>query len=183
MKHYQVENVFLYTSRHFPPCSYSEKQCFVRWLSCLQYLSSLNNYLETNNCSDQNNFHYLVNVLFQIVLLLRLMSVWNIIQLIMSMFTIHVIFHLIPIRKSSSFWDNCLVYSTSLVSNKNLGSNNCSVDNNFHLLVNLLSPIALLFTLMSVWNIIQFRMSIFTLHFIFPLFVFRKAVLCAITFL
>ena len=48
------------------------------------------------------------------------------------MLTIHVIFYLIPIQKSSSFCDNCLVYSASLVSNNYLGSNNCSVDNNLH---------------------------------------------------
>ena len=86
-------------------------------------------------------------------------------------------------QKSCALCDNCLVYSTSLVSNYYLGSNKCSVENNFHFLVNVLNPIALMFRLLSVWNIIQLRMSIFTLHVISPLFLFRKAVLCEITVL
>ena len=71
----------------------------------------------------------------------------------------------------------------SLVSNNYLGSNKCSVDNNFRLLVNVLFPIALQFRLLSAWNIILFRML--SLHFtsFSPLFLFRKAVLCAITVL
>ena len=40
-------------------------------------------------------------------------------------------FRLVPIQNSSALWDNCLVYSTSLISNIYLGSNKCSVDNNF----------------------------------------------------
>ena len=71
----------------------------------------------------------------------------------------------------------------SLVSNNYLGSNKCSVDNNFRLLVNVLFPIALQFRLLSAWNIILFRML--SLHFtsFSPLFLFRKAALCAITVL
>ena len=53
----------------------------------------------------------------------------------------------------------------------------------FILEVNVLFPIALQFRLLSEWNIIQLRMSIFTLHVIFPWFLFRKAVLCVITVL
>ena len=121
--------------------------------------------------------------MFPIALMFRLLYVWNIIQLRMSIFTLHFISALVPIQKSSALWDKGIVYSTSLISNNYLGSNNCSVENNFHLLVNLLFTIALLFRLMSVWNIIQLRMSIFTLHVISPLFLFRKAVLCAITVL
>ena len=70
-----------------------------------------------------------------------------------------------------------------LVSNNYLGSNKCSVDNNFRLLVNVLFPIALQFRLLSAWNIILFRML--SLHFtsFSPLFLFRKAALCAITVL
>ena len=71
----------------------------------------------------------------------------------------------------------------SLVSNNYLGSNKCYVDNNFRLLVNVLYPIALQFRLLSAWNIILFRML--SLHFtsFSPLFLFRKAALCAITVL
>ena len=116
-----------------------------------------------------------MNLLFPIALLFRLMSVWNIIQLRMSIFTLHVISALVPIQKSSALWDNCLVYSTSLVSNNYLGSNNCSVENNFHLLVNLLFPIGFLFRPLSVWNIIQLRMSIFTLHVISALVPIQKS--------
>ena len=116
-----------------------------------------------------------MNVLFPSVFLFRVLSVWNIIQLRMSIFTLHVISALVPIQKSSALWDNCLVYSTSLVSNNYLGSNNCSVENNFHLLVNLLFPIGFLLRLLSVWNIIQLRMSIFTLHVISALVPIQKS--------
>ena len=51
-------------------------------------------------------------------------------------FTLHIIFPLVPLQKSCALRDNCLVYITSLVSNNYLGSNNCSVENKFHLLVN-----------------------------------------------
>ena len=129
-----------------------------------------NNYLGSNKSSVENAFDLQVNVLFPIVLQFRLLSVWNIIQLRTSIFTLHVIFPLVTIQKSRALCDYCLVYSTSQVSNNYLGSNNCSVDNNFHLLVNVLFPIALQFRLLSVWNIIQLRMSIFTLHFVFTLF-------------
>ena len=116
----------------FPHGSYSEKQCLCD--NCLVYSSSLvsNNYLVSNNCSVQNNFHLLVNLLFPIALLFRLLSVWNIIQLRMSIFTLHVISPLVPIQKISALWDSCLVYSTSLISNNYLDSNKCSVDNNLH---------------------------------------------------
>ena len=155
-----------YTSRHFRlvPIEKSSALCD----NCLAYSTSLisNNYLGSNKRSVDNNFHSLVNLLFPITLLFRLMSVWNIIQLRMSIFTLHVIFALVPIQKSSAYCDICLVYSSSLVSSNYLVSNNCSAQNNFHSLVNLLLPIALLFRLMSVWNIIQLIMSIFTLHVI-----------------
>ena len=133
MTHYPVKNVYLYISRHFPPCSYSEKLYFVR--KCLVYSTSLvcNNYLGSNNCSVDNTFHLLVSVLFTSALLFRLLSVWHIIQFRMSIFTLKVILPLVPIQKSCVLCDNCLVYSTSLVSNNYLGSNNCSVENNFHL--------------------------------------------------
>ena len=103
--------------------------------NCLVHSTSLvsNNYLGSNNCSVENNFHLLVKVLFPSALLFRLLSVWHIIQFRMSIFTLHVIFLLVPIQKSCVLYDNCLVYSTSLVSNNYLGSNNCSVGNNFHL--------------------------------------------------
>ena len=116
-----------------------------------------------------------MKVLFPSALLFRLLSVWNIIQLRMSIFTFHVIFPLVPIQKSCALCDNCLVNSTSLVSNNYLGSNNCSVENNFHLLVKVLFPSALLFRLLSVWHIIQLRMSIFTFHVIFPLVPIQKS--------
>ena len=137
-----------------------------------------NNYLGSNKSSVENAFHLQVNVLFPIVLQFRLLSVWNIIQLRTSIFTLHVIFPLVTIQKSRALCDYCLVYSTSQVSNNYLGSNNCSVDNNFHLLVNVLFPIALQFRLLSVCNIIQLRMSIFTLHFVFSLFLCKSCALC-----
>ena len=137
------------------------------------------NHLGSNKCSVDNNFISLVNVLFPIALQFRPLSAWSIIQLRMSILTLHVVFPLVPLRKSCALRDNCLVYITSLVSNNYLGSNNCSVENKFHLLVNVLFPIVLQFRLLSVWNIIQLRTSIFTLHVIFPLVPIQKCrVLC-----
>ena len=148
--------------------------------NCFAYSTSLvsNNLLGSNKCSVDNSFISLVKVLFPSALLFSLLSVWNIIQLRMSIFTLHVIFALVPIQKSPALCDNCLVYSTSLVSNNFLVLYNCSVENNFHLLVKVLFPSALLFRLLSVWNIILFRMSIFTLHVIFPLVPIQKS--CAL---
>ena len=148
--------------------------------NCLVYSTSLvsNNYLGINNCSVEKNFHLLVKVLFPSALLFRLLSVWNIIQLRMSIFTLHVIFALVPIQKSCALCDNSLVYSNSLVSNYYLGLNNCPAENNFHLLVKVLFPSALQLRLLSVWNIIQLRMSIFTLHVIFALVPIQKS--CAL---
>ena len=80
-----------------------------------------------------------------------------------------LLFPIVSNQKSIALFDNCLVYSISLVSNNYLGSNNCSVENNFHLLVNVLFRSDLPFRLLSVWNIIQFRMSIFYTSHHFPL--------------
>ena len=126
------ENVYLYTSLHIPPFPI-QKSCAL-CDDCLVYSISLvsNNYLGLNNCSVENNFHLLVKVLFPSALLFRLLSVWNIILFRMSIFTLHVIFPFVLIQKSCALCDNCLVYSTSLVSNNYLGSNKCSVDNHFH---------------------------------------------------
>ena len=106
------------------------------------------------------------------------MSVWNIIQLTMSILSVNVIFPLVPIMKSCTLCDNCVVYSTSLVSNNYLASNKCSVENNFHFLDNVWFPIALLFRLMSIWNIIQLTMSILSVNVIFPLVPYQKS--CAL---
>ena len=116
-----------------------------------------------------------MNVLFPIALQIRVLSVWKIIQLRMYIFTVNVIFPFDPLQKCCAMRDNCLVYITSLVSNNYLGSNNCSVENNFHLLVKVLFPSALLFRPLSVWKIIQLRMSIFTLHVIFPFVPIQKS--------
>ena len=125
-----------------------------------------------------------MNVLFPNDLLFRLLSVWNINQLRMSIFTLHVIFPLVPIQKSSAFWDNCLVYSTSLVSINYLGSNKCSVDNRFTFLA-WMSCFHLFFCLeycvwetLSGWECLYLNFTSF-----FPLFLFRKAVLSEITVL
>ena len=73
-----------------------------------------------------------MNVLFPSALLFTLLSVWNIIQLRMFIFSVNVIFPFAPFQKSCDLSDDCLVYSTSLVFNNYLGSNKCSVDDNFH---------------------------------------------------
>ena len=132
VKHYPVENVYLYTSRHFRMVPIQKSSAL--WDNCLVYSTSLisNNYLGSNKCSVDNNLHFSCECLVSSVFLFRALSVWNIIQLRMSIFTLHVISALVPIQKSSALWDNCLVYSTSLISNNNLGSNKCSVDNNLH---------------------------------------------------
>ena len=183
MKHYRVENVYLYTSLHFRnvPIQKSSSLCD----NCLVYSTSLisNNYLGSNKCSVDNNLHFSRECLVSICFLFRVLSVWNIIQLRMSIFTLHVISPLVPIQKSSALWDYCLVYRTSLISNNYLGSNKCSVDNNLHFSRECLVSICFLFRVLSVWNIIQLRMSIFTLHVISAWFLFRKAVLCEITVL
>ena len=155
------------------------------WDNCLVYRTSLisNNYLGSNKCSVDNNLHFSRECLVSICFLFRVLSVWNIIQLRMSIFTLHVISPLVPIQKSSALWDNYLVYRTSLISNNYLGSNKCSVDNNLHFSRECLVSICFLFRVLSVWNIIQLRMSIFTLHVISAWFLFRKAVLCEITVL
>ena len=121
----------------------------VLWDNCLVYSAALvsTNYLGSNNCSVDNNFHLLLNVLFPIALLFRKMSVWNIIQLRMSINTVNVIFTFAPIHKSCAMCDNCLVYSTSLVSNNYLDSNNCSVENNFHFTIQCLVSYC-----SSIWN-------------------------------
>ena len=105
----------------------------------------------------------------------RLLSVWNIIQFRMSIFTLYVIFPLVPIQKSSALCDNCLVYSTSLVSNNYLASTSVLLIITFISIENVLFPIAIQFRLLSVRNIIQLRMSIFTLHVIFPLVPIQKS--------
>ena len=75
MKHYPVENVYLYTSLRIPPCS-SCKSCAL-CDNCLVYITSLvsNNYPGSNKSSVENDFHLQVNVLFPIVLQFRLLSV------------------------------------------------------------------------------------------------------------
>ena len=98
-------------------------------------------------------------------------------------FTLLIIFPFVPLRKSCALCDNCLVYSISLVSNNYLGSNNCSVENNFHLLVNVLFASAILFRILSVWNIIQFKMSIFYTSHHFPLCSSSEKLICAISVL
>ena len=183
MKHYPVENFYLYTSRHFPLVPI-QKSCDL-YDNCLVYSISLvsNNYLGSNNCSVEKSLSFTSNCLVsycssvKTTVCLKHYPVENV-----YLYTTRH-FPLVPIQKSSAMLDDCLVYSISLVSNNYLGSNKCSVENHFHLLVNVLFPIALQFRLLSVWNIIQLRMSIFTLHVIFPWFLFRKAVLCAITVL
>ena len=132
MKHYPVENVHLYTSLHFPIVFNQKSIALID--NCLVYSISLvsNNYLGSNNCSVENNFHLLVNVLFTSALLFRLLSVRNIIQLRMNIFYTSHHFPFVPLRKSCALCDNCPVYITSLVSNNYLGSNKYSVDNHFH---------------------------------------------------
>ena len=132
MKHYPVENVYLYTSHHFPIVPNQKSIALCDY--CLVYSTSLvsNNYRGSNNCSVENNFHFRSNVLFPIAIQLSLLSVWNIIQLRMSIFTVNVIFPFAPLQKCCANRDNCLVNSTFLVSNNYLNSNKCSLDNNFH---------------------------------------------------
>ena len=148
--------MFIFTVNFIFPFDPLQKCCAL-WDNFLVYSTSLvaNNYLGLNKCSVHNHFHFSSECLvsycsFQF----RLLSLWNIIQLRMFIFTVNVIFPLVPIQKSYALCDNCLVYITSLVSKNYLGSNNSSVENNFHLLVKVLFPSALLFRLLSVWNII-----------------------------
>ena len=135
MKHYPVENFYLYTSLHFPIVP--NQKSIALFDNCLVYITSLvsNNYLGSNKCSVENNFHILVNVLFPIALQLRLLSVRNINPVKNVNLDTSLHFPIFPNQKSIALFDNCLVYSISLVFNNYLGSNNCSVENHFHLLV------------------------------------------------
>ena len=116
-----------------------------------------------------------MNVLFPIGLLVRLLSVWNIILLRMSIFTVNVIFPFAHFQNSCALCDNCLVYFTSLVSNNYLGSTKCSVDNNFHFSSECLFHLLFYLDYVSAWNIIQLRMSIFTVNFILPFVPIQKS--------
>ena len=132
MKHYPVDNVYPFCECHFllVPIMKSCTLCD----NCVVYSTFLvsNNYLASNKCSVENTFHLPVNVLFPIALLFRLLYVWNIFQLTMSILSVNVIFPLVPIMKSCTLCDNCVLYSTSQVSNNYLCSNKCSVVNNLH---------------------------------------------------
>ena len=183
MKHYPVENVCLYTSLHFPIVS--NQKSIALFDNCLVYSPSLvsNNYLGSNNCSVDNHFHFssecLVSYCSSIytIVCMKHYPVENV-----CLYTsLH--FPIVSNQKRIALFDNCLVYCISLVSNNYRGSNNCSVENNWHLLVNVLFTSALLFRLQSVWNIIQFRMLSLHCTSYSPLFGFRKAVLFAITVL
>ena len=175
MKHYPVEYVYLYTSRHFPPCSYSEKQCLYE--NCPVYSTFLvsDNYLGSNKCSVDNNFHLLVNLLFPIALLFRLLSVWNIIQLRMSIFTLHVISAWFLFRIAVL----CEITVLSTVPLKFLAT--ILVQTRVLLIItyisgmNVLFPSVLLFRVLCVWNIIKLRIYIFKLHVIFPLVPIQKS--------
>ena len=183
MQHYSVENVYLYTSLHFP--IFPNQKSIALFDNCLVYRISLvsNNYRGSNNCSVENNFHFrgecLVSYCSSVktTVCMKHYPVENV-----YLYTTRH-FPLVPIQKSSALFDNCLAYSFSLVSNIYRGSNNCSVENNFHILVNVLFPIALQLRLLSVRNIIQLRMLILTLYFISRYFLIRKALLCSITVL
>ena len=152
---------------------------------CLVYSISLvsNNYLGSNNCSVENNFNFTSECLVYYCSSIWLLSVMKHypVENVYLYTSLH--FPIVPNQKSIALCDHCLVYSISLVSNNYLGSNHCSVENNFNLPVNDLFTIALQFDYCLLWNIIQLRMSIFTLHFISPKFLIRKALLCAITVL
>ena len=69
-----------------------------------------NNYLGLNKCSVDNQFHFSSEWLVSYCTSIRLLSVWNIIQLRMSIFTLHVVFPLVPILKCRVLCDHCLVY-------------------------------------------------------------------------
>ena len=135
MKHYPVENFYLYTSLHFPIVP--NQKSIALFDNCLVYSILLvsNNYRGSNNCSVENNFHFrsecLVSYCFSVktTVCMKHYPVENV-----YLYTTRH-FPLVPIQKSSALFDNCLVYSISLVSNNYLGSNNCSVENHFHLLV------------------------------------------------
>ena len=133
---YETLSSWEYLSLHFMSFSplfllWKAVLCAITVLYTVTFLVSIN-YLVSNKCSVENNFHFLDNVWFPVALLFRLQSVWNFIQLRMSIFTLHVIFPLVPRQKICALCDDCLAYSASLVFNNYLGSNECSVDNNFH---------------------------------------------------
>ena len=144
--------------------------------NCLVYSVSLvsNNYLGSNNCSVENNFHFRRECLVSYCSSVKttVCMIHYPVENVHLYTSLH--FPIVSNQKSMALIDDCVVYSISLVSNNYLGSNNCSVENNFHLLVNVLFTSALLFRLLSVWNIIQFRMYIFTLHVIFSLVLIQK---------
>ena len=132
MKHYPVENVCLYTSVHFPIVS--NQKSIALFDNCLVNSISLvsNNYLGSNNCSVENNFHILVKSCLHLLFCLDYFLCETLFSFEWISFTLHIIFPFVPLRKSCALCDNCLVSITSLVSNNYLGSNKCSVDNHLH---------------------------------------------------
>ena len=102
--------------------------------SCLVYSTSLvsKNYRGSNNCSVENNSFYKWMSCFLLLFNLDYCLCETLFSLECLSFTLHIIFPFVPLRKSCALCDNCLVYITSLVSNNYRGSNNCSVENNFH---------------------------------------------------
>ena len=138
---------------------------------CLVYSTSLvsNNYRGSNNCSVENNFHFTSECLVSYCSSVKTTVCMKHYPVENVYLCTSLLFPIVSNQKSIALFDNCLVYSISLVSNNYLGSNNCSVENNSHLLVNVLFTSALLFRPLSVWNIIQFRMSIFYTSHHFPL--------------
>ena len=155
----------------------------MRFLSCIQYLSSFQKLSRLNNCSVENNFHFTSECLVSYCSSVKTTVCMK--HYPVENFYLYTSLHfpIVPNQKSIALFDNCLVYSVSLVSNNYLGSNNCSVENNFHLLVNVLFASALLFRLLSVWNIIQFKMSIFYTSHYFPLCSSSEKLICAISVL
>ena len=120
--------------------------------SCLVYSTSLvsNNYLGSNNCSVENKFHFTSECLVSYCSSVKTTVCMK--HYPVENFYLYTSLHfpIVPNQKSIALFDNCLVYSISLVSNIYLGSDNCSVENNFHLHVNVLFASALLFRLLFV---------------------------------
>ena len=161
----QFRMSIFYTSRHFPLCSSSEKRALCD--NSLVYSTSLvcNNYLGSNNCSVENNFHFYKWMSCFLLLFNLDYCLYEALSSLECCLTLHVIFPLVPIQKYRAFCDNSLVYSTSLVCNNYLCQTSVLLIITFISPVKVLFPIALQFRLLSVWNIIQLRMSIFALHF------------------
>ena len=133
VKHYPVDNVYLLHFTSYSPLFWFRKNCAL-CDNCLVHSTSLvsNHYLGSNNCSVDNHFHFSSECLVSYCSSIYTTVCMKHYPVENDCLYTSLHFPIVSNQKSIALCDYCLVYSTSLVSNNYLGSNNCSVKNNFH---------------------------------------------------